>query len=168
MKRASAIMEQSVRTVATAASVQDLAALPIVLPDNRTLRLDAIADVRDGTAEQRQVALLDGKSDRRLRSDARRGRERARRGRWREGAWSDRMAARYPNIKFTEVSNTVDYVRESYKDSMRNAVRGLDPRDHRRVVLPEGLARDAGFVDRPAALGAARRSGCCTTCSATR
>ena len=53
--------EQSLRTVATASSVQDLAALAILLPDNRTVRLDAMAQVRDQSSEQRQLALLDGK-----------------------------------------------------------------------------------------------------------
>src|SRR3954471_24735864 len=115
--------EQSVRTVATAASVQDLAALPIVLPDNRTLRLDAIADVRDGTAEQRQVAMLDGKSiigfevTRAVGASALGVADSVKKA-------VERMNTRYPNIKFTEVSNTVDYVRESYKDSMEMLFEG--------------------------------------------
>jgi multidrug efflux pump subunit AcrB len=115
--------EQSLRTVATAASVQDLASLPIVLPDNRTLRLDAIADVHDGTAEQRQVAMLDGKPiigfevTRAVGASALGVADGVK-------AVVERMSARYPNIKFTEVSNTVDYVRESYKDSMEMLFEG--------------------------------------------
>jgi multidrug efflux pump subunit AcrB len=115
--------EQSVRTVATASSVQELAALPIVLPDNRTLRLDAIADVRDGTAEQRQVAMLDGKPI--IGFEVTRAVGASALG-VADGVKEvvDRMAVRYPNIKFTEVSNTVDYVRESYKDSMEMLFEG--------------------------------------------
>ena len=115
--------EQSVRTVATAASVQDLAALPIVLPDNRTLRLDAIADVHDGIAEQRQAAMLDGKPiigfevTRAVGASAVGVADGVK-------AVVERMSARYPNIQFTEVSNTVDYVRESYKDSMEMLFEG--------------------------------------------
>ncbi|HLB31466.1 MAG TPA: efflux RND transporter permease subunit, partial [Gammaproteobacteria bacterium] len=53
-------MEQTVRMTGVLKSVQDLAALPIVLPDGRSVRLDTIADVRDQAAEQRQMALLNG------------------------------------------------------------------------------------------------------------
>ena len=53
-------LEQTVRTTGTITSVYDLAALPISLPDGRSVRLDTIADVRDQAAEQRAMALLDG------------------------------------------------------------------------------------------------------------
>src|SRR5690606_31811497 len=53
--------EQSVRTLGTITSVQELAALPIALGDGRSVRLDAIADVRDQAAEVRQEVLMDGK-----------------------------------------------------------------------------------------------------------
>jgi multidrug efflux pump subunit AcrB len=53
--------EQSVRTLGTISSVQELAALPISLGDGRNVRLDAIADVRDQAAEVRQEVLMDGK-----------------------------------------------------------------------------------------------------------
>src|SRR5688572_21622946 len=110
--------EQSVRTVATASSVQDLAGLPIVLPDNRTLRLDAIAKVRDQAAEQRQVALLDGKPN--VGFEVTRAVGASALG-VADGVTEvvERMSARYPNIKFTEVSYTGDYVREAYNDSMK-------------------------------------------------
>jgi multidrug efflux pump subunit AcrB len=115
--------EQSVRTVATAATVQDLAALPIVLPDNRTLRLDAIAQVRDQASEQRQLALLDGKPI--VGFEVTRAVGASALG-VADGVTEvvERMRARYPNMQFTEVSNTVDYVRESYKDSMKMLLEG--------------------------------------------
>src|ERR1700761_8853987 len=49
--------EQSVRTIATASSVADLAALPILLPDQRTVRLDALTHAPEQAAEQRSAAL---------------------------------------------------------------------------------------------------------------
>jgi hydrophobe/amphiphile efflux-1 (HAE1) family protein len=109
--------EQSVRTVATAASVQDLAALPIVLPDGRTVRLEAVADVRDQAAEQRQLAMLDGnlivgfEVTRAVGASALGVAEEVQ-------EHVENMRKRYPQITFTEVNNTVNYVRESYRDSM--------------------------------------------------
>ncbi len=54
--------EQSVRTLGTIGSVQELAAMPITLGDGRNIRLDSIADVRDQAAEVRQEVRLDGKA----------------------------------------------------------------------------------------------------------
>jgi multidrug efflux pump subunit AcrB len=53
--------EQSVRALGTIASVDELAQLPIVLSDGRSIRLDAIATVTDQATERRSLALLDGK-----------------------------------------------------------------------------------------------------------
>lgn len=53
--------QQSVRTIATARSVQDIAAMEMALPDGRRIRLDRIARVSDATAEPRAATLLDGK-----------------------------------------------------------------------------------------------------------
>jgi hydrophobe/amphiphile efflux-1 (HAE1) family protein len=109
--------EQSVRTVATTATIQDLAALPILLPDGRTLRLEAVANVRDQAAEQRQLAMLDGNLI--VGFEVTRAVGASALG-VAEGVQErvDSMRKRYPHITFTEVNNTVNYVRESYKDSM--------------------------------------------------
>ncbi len=115
--------EQSVRTVATAASVQDLAALPILLADGRSVRLDSIADVRDQAAEQRTLALLDGKPivgfevTRAVGASALGVADGV-------AAVVKKIRARHPNIQISEVSNTVDYVRESYKDSINMLLEG--------------------------------------------
>ncbi len=109
--------EQNVRTVATAASVQDLAALPILLPDNRSVRLDAMAIVRDQAAEQRSLALLNGQPIVGFSVTRSVGASAVGVADATEAAVG-RLRARFPNIKLTEVSNTINYVRESYKDSM--------------------------------------------------
>ncbi len=54
--------EQSVRTIATAASANDLASLDISLPDGRRVRLGQLAIIEDTTAERRSIALVNGKS----------------------------------------------------------------------------------------------------------
>lgn len=53
--------EQSVRTIATAASAAELADLDISLADGRRVRLGQLAKIEDATAERRSVALVNGK-----------------------------------------------------------------------------------------------------------
>src|SRR5450830_1200105 len=52
--------EQSVRTIATVQSAQELAAMNIPLGDGRHIRLDQVANVLDSVAEPRSVATQDG------------------------------------------------------------------------------------------------------------
>src|SRR6185369_11742982 len=115
--------EQSVRTLGTIGSVQDLAAMPIPLADGRSMRLDSIANVRDQAAEIEQVALLDGKPVI--------GFEVARA--WGEGALqvADRtreavknLQKKYPNIKITELYTQAEYIRDSFKSSMEMLAEG--------------------------------------------
>ena len=53
--------EQSVRTIATVHSAEELARMEITLGDGRRIRLDQVARVADTVAEQRSGALLNGK-----------------------------------------------------------------------------------------------------------
>jgi len=53
--------EQSVRTLATVQTAQELAQMDIPLPDGRRVRLDEVAKVSDTVAEPRAVAEQDGK-----------------------------------------------------------------------------------------------------------
>ena len=53
--------EQSVRTIATVKTIAELNALDIPMVDGRRVRLEQIASVRDTVAEQRAIALNDGK-----------------------------------------------------------------------------------------------------------
>ena len=52
--------EQSIRTVASAPSVETLASRPVILPGGRTARLGDLAEVSDATAEVRTAARLNG------------------------------------------------------------------------------------------------------------
>ena len=116
--------EQSVRTLGTISSVQELAALPVPLQDGRHVRLDSIAEVRDQAAEIRQVALLDGKpviGFRVMRA-------------WGEGAVEvadgareavQELQRRYPHVKIVEINNIQDrLVRQSFRNSMTMLVEG--------------------------------------------
>ncbi len=53
--------EQSVRTIATVQSAQELAVMDIPLGDGRHVRLDQVATVTDSIAEPRAIAMQDGK-----------------------------------------------------------------------------------------------------------
>src|SRR5512139_351432 len=115
--------EQSVRTLGTIGSVQDLAALRIPLQDGRSVRLDSIADVRDQAAEVKQVALLDGKPV--IGFEVMRA--------WGEGALqvADRtreavkeLQKKYPNIQITELYTQAEYIRDSFKSSMEMLAEG--------------------------------------------
>lgn len=53
--------EQSVRTLATVGTVEELAAMDIVLVDGRHYRLDQLASVTDAQKERRSYAAVDGK-----------------------------------------------------------------------------------------------------------
>lgn len=52
--------EQSVRVIATVKQARQLYSLPVTLSDGRSLRLEQIATITDGTAERSQTALLNG------------------------------------------------------------------------------------------------------------
>jgi multidrug efflux pump subunit AcrB len=116
--------EQSVRTLGTISSVQELAALPITLGDGRNLRLDAIADVRDQAAEVRQEMLLDGApviGFRVMRA-------------WGEGALKVADGARaavqelqqkYPHIRISEINAVSDReIRSQFHGSMLMLLEG--------------------------------------------
>ncbi|MEY4760164.1 MAG: hypothetical protein RLZZ200_20, partial [Pseudomonadota bacterium] len=115
---------QSVRTLGTIASMQELAALPIALSGGRSVRLDAIAEVRDQAADPTQIAVLDGKQV--IGFQVMRA--------WGEGAVKVADGAReavkalqsqYPNIRITEINSVADTrVRESFHSSMTMLIEG--------------------------------------------
>jgi multidrug efflux pump subunit AcrB len=116
-------LEQSVRTTGTIASAQELAALPIVLSDGRTVRLDTIADIRDQASERRQLALLDGKpviGFEVVRAWGASALDVADRSR----AAVEKLSKQYPGVKFKEVNSTVGFIRESYRASVEMLFEG--------------------------------------------
>jgi multidrug efflux pump subunit AcrB len=110
-------IEQSVRTIATVGSAAELAAMDIVLADGRRLRLDQVATVSDGVAEQRSAALLNGQPVVGFEITRSRGAGevdvavdvRAR---------LEKLKAEHPGISITEAFNFVDPVEENFAGSM--------------------------------------------------
>jgi multidrug efflux pump subunit AcrB len=116
-------LEQTVRTTGTITSVYELRALPIALPDGRSVRLDTIADVRDQAGEQRAAALLDGESVigfQIVRSWGASALDVALEAR----ATVERLQQEYPNVTFAEASSTVGYIQESFDASMEMLIEG--------------------------------------------
>ncbi len=110
-------MEQSVRTIATVGSAQEIASLDISLSDGRRVRLDQVASIADTVAEQRSAAFLDGK--------AVVGFEIVRALGYGElevaagvRAALQQLKQQKPDLQITEVFNLIDPVAENYEGSM--------------------------------------------------
>jgi multidrug efflux pump subunit AcrB len=109
--------EQSVRTLGTVASAQELAALQLALADGRRVRLDQIASVSDTVGEQRSGALLDGRPVVGFEITRSRGASEVEVAAG-VRATLQQLKAQHPDITITEAFNFVDPVQEGYDGSM--------------------------------------------------
>ncbi|MFG0587689.1 efflux RND transporter permease subunit [Acinetobacter sp. YQ_14] len=109
--------EQSIRTIATVKTADEVGAMDIALSDGRHIRLDQVATIHDGIAERRSAALLNGKpvigfeitrSKGASEVDVEKGVIEA----------LDKLKAAHPDIKITEAFNFVKPVADNYKGSM--------------------------------------------------
>lgn len=109
--------EQSIRTIAIAGQATELAALPIVVPGGRQVRLDQVATVEDTAADRTQMALLDGKRVIGLRVYRARGSGETEVA---DGvrAALDKLKREHPGLTLTPVGGSVDYTVEQYEGSM--------------------------------------------------
>lgn len=109
--------EQSLRTIATVDSAQALGAMDVALSDGRRVRLDQIATVRDGVAEARSAALLNGQPVVGFEITRARG---AGEIDVRNGVLAAlaRLQAAHPDVIVTEAFNFVDPVVEQFDGSM--------------------------------------------------
>lgn len=110
--------EQSVRTIATVQSAEQMAAMEVALSDGRRIRLDQVAKVHDTVAEPRSAALLNGKPVVGFEIVRSRG---ASEIEVTDGARAalDKLKAEHPDITITEAFNFVDPVQENYDGSMK-------------------------------------------------
>ncbi len=109
--------EQSIRTIATVKSAQDIAQMEIPLSDGRRIRLADVATVRDGIAERRSAALLNGqpvvgfeitRSKGASEVDVEKGVKAA----------LEKLKAEHPDLKITQAFNFVKPVQDNYEGSM--------------------------------------------------
>lgn len=109
--------QQTIRTLATVASAQQLRDYSIALPDGRSVRLSDIARVEDGAADETQAALLDGQPTVGFSlSRTRKSNELSVSAEVREAL--DRLQAEHPGVTFRLVTNLVDETERSYRSSM--------------------------------------------------
>jgi len=109
--------EQSLRTLATVQSAEELARLDVSLPDGRRIRLDQIATITDTVAERRSTALLDGKPVVGFEITRSKGASEIEVADGVNAALAS-LQAQHPDLQLTEAFNFVTPVRESYKGSM--------------------------------------------------
>jgi len=115
--------EQSVRTIATVKSAEELAAMDITLADGRRIRLSELATVSDTVAEQRSAALLNGQPVVGFEIVRSRG---AGEVEVAEGvrAALEKLKAEHADIRITEAFNFVDPVVDNFEGSMALLMEG--------------------------------------------
>jgi len=115
--------EQSLRTIATVKSAEEVAALDIPLGDGRRVRLDQVASVRDTVAERRSGAFLNGKPVVGFEIVRARGAGEVDVAKRLKPALEELKAA-HPDVTVTEAFNFVDPVIENYHGSMSLLLEG--------------------------------------------
>ena len=109
--------EQPVRTLANVESVEELRPLAISLPDGRHIRLEQVASVTDSVAEQRSLALLNGKPVVGFEVTRSRGASEVEVGEEVQKVLAQ-LKLVHPDIEFTEAFNFVTPVQQEYQGSM--------------------------------------------------
>jgi multidrug efflux pump subunit AcrB len=115
--------EQSVRTIATVHSAEELGALEVTLSDGRHIRLDQVASVRDTVAEQRSAALLNGKPVVGFEITRSRGASEVEVAAALQPVLA-KIRSEHPDVTVTEAFNLVDPVIESYHGSISLMLEG--------------------------------------------
>ncbi len=116
-------VEQSVRTLATVQSADELAQIDVALSDGRSIRLGQVATVTDTVGERRSAALLNGQpvvGFEVVRSKGA-GEVQVAEGIKKELA---KLQEEYPDTRITEAFNFVDPVRENFDGSMSLLIEG--------------------------------------------
>jgi len=115
--------EQSIRTVGSATTVDELRSRRITLPGGRQARLSELGTVEDGTAEQRQAARLDNQpvvAFEVLRTVGSSEVHVARKVATRLAA----LQRETPGVTIERVSSTVRFVEESYRGAIESLLEG--------------------------------------------
>ena len=110
-------LEQSIRTIGTVQTAEELGQMDIALSDGRHIRLNQVADIADTVAEQRSAALLNGKPVVGFEITRSRGAGEVAVAQGVEKSLQ-KLKAEYPEITVTQAFNFVDPVAENYSGSM--------------------------------------------------
>ena len=115
--------EQSVRTLATVGSAQELARMDIPLPDGRRVRLDEIARVSDTVSEPRALTEQDGRKVVGFEIFRTRGASETEVAAGARAAVAELQKA-HPNLVLTEVVDNAEPVQENFDASMEMLYEG--------------------------------------------
>ncbi len=115
--------EQTIRTLANAGSMEDLAATRIVLPGGREIRLSDLGTITDGYEEPKSFARLDGKPVVAFAIYRAKGAS--------DASVSEVVAAEvkklgesYPDVAFSRIDDSVYYTYGNYESAMDTLVEG--------------------------------------------
>ncbi|MBP8298708.1 MAG: efflux RND transporter permease subunit, partial [Burkholderiales bacterium] len=109
--------EQSVRTIATVSTAAELGRLDLPLADGRHIRLDQVARIIDGVAEQRAIATQDGRQVVGFEVFRTKGAGEVDVANGARAAVAELQAA-HPNIVLTQVIDNAQPVAENFAGSM--------------------------------------------------
>ena len=115
--------EQSVRTLATVASAQELGRMDIPLPDGRRVRLDEVATVIDSVSEPRSLAEQDGRKVVGFEVFRTRGASETEVAEGARAAVAELQKA-HPNVVLKEVVDNAEPVQENFDASMEMLYEG--------------------------------------------
>ena len=115
--------EQPMRTVATVATVEELSRLELTLSNGQRVRLDQVASVKDTVAEQRSLALLNGKSVVGFEITRSKGASEVEVGAAVQKALAD-LKVQHPDLELTQAFDFVTPVQEEFDASMTMLVEG--------------------------------------------
>lgn len=115
--------EQAVRVLGGAKTALDLGETRISLPGGRFVRLSDIAEVRDGTSEQRSIARLNGRQVTSFGLFKAKGASDVEVYE-RMNKVLDELRAEYPDVQFEELFTTVKYTEEEYDSAITAMVEG--------------------------------------------
>ncbi|MEO7379644.1 MAG: efflux RND transporter permease subunit [Sphingomicrobium sp.] len=115
--------EQSVRVIGTAKTAYDLSQTQIVVGGGRTVRLADIARVEDSSSEQRTLAKLHGRQVISFNIQRSKGSSDVT---VYDGIWKElrKIEKESPRVRFTEISNEVDYTKSQYTSSIEALIEG--------------------------------------------
>ncbi|AOA58545.1 efflux RND transporter permease subunit [Acinetobacter larvae] len=109
--------EQSIRTIATVKTAAEIAAMDIPLSNGKRIRLDQVATVRDGIAERRSAALLNGQPAIGFEISRSKGASEVEVAQGIEQALQ-KLKLAHPDIQLTEAFNFVNPVIDNYEGSI--------------------------------------------------
>lgn len=104
--------EQSIRTIGSMPSIEELSKTRISLPGNRWVELSALGKVSDGVNELRNQSFLDGKPIIGMEITRRRGKNIVAVEQAAKKILAD-VQKKYPDLKFTQVFSDAEFVQES-------------------------------------------------------